>query len=151
VALSLIAAVAAGPRHRTDLSAGARAACALGLVGPALLCLSTAGRLWLLLVAAGTLTIDSWRDTAAALATGWSRILLGALGGSELLMSTGAALAAGRDRHHPLRRARLDMGRALLLTAEAFAIAATLRGDAHLDRDPSLYIGTTREEIPPVN
>jgi hypothetical protein len=94
VALSLIAGLAAVGQHRTDLSAGARAACALGLAGPGLLCLTTVGRLWylpaVLLLPAGALTIDGWRQTAATLAAHWWRILLGALGGCQLLMSAGA-------------------------------------------------------------
>ena len=70
VALSLIAALAAGLQHRTALSAGARAACAAGLIIPGLLCLSTVGRLWYapaaLLIAAGMTTIHSSRETATA-------------------------------------------------------------------------------------
>jgi len=46
-----------------------------------------------LLVTAGVLTIDSWRDTAATLAAHWRRVLLGVLGGCQLLMSAGAAPA----------------------------------------------------------
>ena len=46
VALSLLAALAAGLQYRTARSAGARAACAAGLIVPGLLCLSTVGRLW---------------------------------------------------------------------------------------------------------
>ena len=45
----------------------------------------------MLLVIAGVQTIHSWRDTAAAVATGWSQILLGALGCCELLMAAGSA------------------------------------------------------------
>ena len=75
----------------------ARSACALGLIGPGLLCLSTVGRLWypsaLLMVVAGTMTIDSWRDTAQAFADDWFRVLLTALGGFEMLMAAGAAPA----------------------------------------------------------
>jgi hypothetical protein len=97
VTLSLIAALAAVRQHRGDLSTGARAACALGLLGPGLLCLTTVGRLWylpaVLLLVAGALTIDSWRDTAATLAGDWWRILLSTLGGCQLLMSAGAAPA----------------------------------------------------------
>lgn len=94
VALSLVAVLAAA-RQRTDLSVRARAACAVGLVGPGLLCLSTVGRLWYLpaalLLPAGVLTVDSWRATVAALAPDRWRILLSALGGCVLLMSAGAA------------------------------------------------------------
>jgi hypothetical protein len=158
VALSLLAGLAAGRQHRTDLSVGARAACALGLVGPGLLCLSTVGRLWFppagLLIAAGALTIDSWRDTVSALAANWWRVLLGALGGCELLMSAGAApapmvagalggaalIAAAWLNHEPRWRswALVAIGTVpfaaltwtsivpLLLTVEAFAIAAAI-------------------------
>jgi hypothetical protein len=66
-------------------------------VGPGLLCLTTVGRLWylpaVLLLPAGALTIDSLRDTAAAIAADWWRVLLSALGGCQLLMSAGAAPA----------------------------------------------------------
>ena len=65
VGLSLLAGLAARRQRDTDLSVLARAACALGLIGPGLVCLSTVGRLWyvpaVLLVVAGGLTIDSWR------------------------------------------------------------------------------------------
>jgi hypothetical protein len=97
VLLSLVAGFAAARQRHTDLSPGARAGCAFGLVGPALLCLTTVGRLWflpaVLLLAAGALTIDSRRDTASALAARRWPILLSALGGCELLMSAGAAPA----------------------------------------------------------
>jgi hypothetical protein len=97
VALSLVAVLAAVLQHRTGLTAGQRAACALGLAGPGLLCLTTVGRLWylpaVLLIVAGALTIESWHDTAAAVATGRWRVLLGALGCCQLLMSATAAPA----------------------------------------------------------
>jgi hypothetical protein len=98
VALSLLAGLAAVRQRGPGLSAGARAACALGLAGPGLLCLTTVGRLWylpaVLLLAAGALTIGSRRDMAATLTAHWWRILLGALGGCQLLMSAGAAPAS---------------------------------------------------------
>lgn len=97
VALSLIAALAAALQYRPGLSAGQRAVCALGLIGPGLLCLTTVGRLWYLpaglLLVAGAMTVESWHDTAAAVVTNWWRILLGALGGCQLLMSAGSAPA----------------------------------------------------------
>jgi hypothetical protein len=162
VALSLAAGLAAGWQQRTRLTVGARAACAFGLAGPGLLCLSTVGRLWflpaVLLLAAAAMTIDSWRDTAAALAVGWWRILLSALGGCELLMSAGAAptpmvvgalggaalVAAAWLDHRPRWRvwALVAVGTIpfaalawtsivpLILTVEAFAVAA-----AHLARE----------------
>jgi hypothetical protein len=158
VALSLAAGLAADRQRRTALSIGGRAACALGLVGPGLLCLSTVGRLWFLpaalLVTAGILTIDSWHDTAATLAAHWERILLGALGGCQLLMSAGAppapmaagalggaALIAAASLHHMARWqtwALVVIGTVpfaalawtsivpLLLTVEALAIAAAI-------------------------
>jgi hypothetical protein len=159
VALSLMAGLAAVRQHRSDLSAGARAACAFGLVGPGLLCLTTVGRLWflpaVLLLAAGALTIDSWRDTAATLAADWWRILFSALGGCQLLMSAGAPaapavvgvlggaslVAAAWLGHRPRWRfwALVILGTLpfaalawtsivpLLVTVEAFAIAAVQR------------------------
>jgi hypothetical protein len=158
VALSLAAALAADRQRRTALSIGARAACALGLVGPGLLCLSTVGRLWFLpaalLVTAGVLTIDTWHDTAVTLAAHWGRILLGALGGCQLLTSAGAApapmvagalggatLVAAASLHHVARWKTLAwvvIGTVpfaalawtsivpLLLTVEALAIAAAI-------------------------
>jgi len=94
VVLSILAGLAALRQRRADLSVMSRAACALGLIGPGLLCLSTVGRLWylpaLLMLAAGALTIDSWPRTASALAADWLRVLLSALGAGELLMSAAA-------------------------------------------------------------
>jgi hypothetical protein len=95
IGLSVIAGMAAARQRTPDLSVRARAACALGLIGPGLLCLSTVGRLWylpaILLLAAGTMSIDGWRDTATAIAQDWFRILLSALGACEVLMAAGAA------------------------------------------------------------
>ena len=97
VALSLGAGFAAGRQRSVGLSTAERAACSFGLLGPGLLCLSTVGRLWCLpaplLLAAGLLTIDSWRDTVTTLNANWWLVLLGALGGCELLMAAGAAPA----------------------------------------------------------
>ena len=97
VGLSALAVLAALRQRDPALSVRARAACALGLGGPALLCLSTAGRLWylpcILLLAAGASTVDGWRQTAGAIARDWTRILLSALGGFEILMAAGAAPA----------------------------------------------------------
>jgi hypothetical protein len=93
IGLSVLAGIAALAQRR-PLSVPGRAACALGLVGPALLCLTTVGRLWyvpaVLLLAAGLSTVDSWRETAAVLARDWSRVLLGALGAFQLLMAARA-------------------------------------------------------------
>ena len=87
IALSVLAGWAAVRQLNSGLSVWARSACALGLIGPGLLCLSTVGRLWypsaLLMVVAGTMAIDSWRDTARAFVEDWFRVLLTALGGSN--------------------------------------------------------------------
>ena len=95
IGLSAVAGFAAVRQRATGLSVWGRAACALGLIGPGLLCLSTVGRLWypsaVLLLLAGTMTIDSWRATARALHDDWFRVLLTALGGFEMLMAAGAA------------------------------------------------------------
>jgi hypothetical protein len=95
IGLSAVAGCAAVRQRRAGLSVWARAGCALGMIGPGLLCLSTVGRLWypsaILLVAAGILTVDSWRSTAKVIAVDWFRVLLSALGGCELLMAAGAA------------------------------------------------------------
>ena len=94
VALSILAGLATLRQRRADLSVASRAACALGLIGPGLLCLSTVGRLWylpaVLMLAAGTLTIESWRLTATVLTANWLRVLLSVLGAGELLMSAAA-------------------------------------------------------------
>ncbi len=97
VGLSLLAGLAARRQRDSDLSVLARAACALGLIGPGLVCLSTVGRLWylpaVLLVVAGGLTIDSWRQTASVLTENWYRVLLSVTGVSQMLMAAGAAPA----------------------------------------------------------
>jgi hypothetical protein len=94
VALSVLAGLATLRQRRADLSVTSRAACALGLIGPGLLCLSTVGRLWylpaLLMLTAGALTIESWPRTASALTADWPRVLLSTLGASALLMSAAA-------------------------------------------------------------
>jgi hypothetical protein len=98
VALALVAGWCAVRQQRPGLDAERRAAYALGLIGPGLLCLTTVGRLWylpaLLLLPAGLLTVEQWRATATALAADWPRVLLSTLGGCELLMAAGAAPAA---------------------------------------------------------
>ena len=95
IGLSAVAGFAAVRQRSCGLSVWGRATCALGLIGPGLLCLSTVGRLWypsaILLLLAGTMTIDSWRTTARAFADDWFRVLLTALGGFEMLMAAGAA------------------------------------------------------------
>jgi hypothetical protein len=95
IGLSVVAGLAARRQRRTELSVLARGACALGLIGPALLCLTTVGRLWnvpaVLLLVAGVLTVDSWRATASARARDLSRVLLNLLGGAEMLMAAGSS------------------------------------------------------------
>jgi hypothetical protein len=95
IGLSLLAGWAALRQRTGGLSAWARTACALALIGPGLLCLSTVGRLWypsaILMVVAGIMTIDSWPDTVRAFAADWLRVLLTALGGFEILMAAGAS------------------------------------------------------------
>jgi hypothetical protein len=94
VALSALAAFAAVRQLRPGLSLRARAAYALGLAIPGLLCLTTVGRLWylpaVLLVTAAVLCVERWSDTAAVLGRDRYRVLLSALGGCELLMAAGA-------------------------------------------------------------
>ena len=97
VALSVLAGLAAVRQASTGISVGSRTACALGLLIPGLLCFTTVGRLWYvpgpLLLVAGTLCVDSWRDTASMIARNWARCLLSALGTFEFLMAAGAAPA----------------------------------------------------------
>ena len=94
IALSLPAGLVA-VRQLTPLAAGPRAAYALGLLAPGLLCFSTVGRLWYLpgplLLLAGILSVDSIRDTATVIGGNWWRCLIGVLGATELLMAAGAA------------------------------------------------------------
>ena len=65
------------------------------MLGPGLLCLSTVGALWfvpaVLLMVAGVMTVESWRDTGRAIADDWWRVLLSVLGGFEILMAAGAS------------------------------------------------------------
>ncbi|MFC6161658.1 hypothetical protein [Kribbella jiaozuonensis] len=90
LALSALAGLAALRQRDPDLSVLSRALCALGLIAPGLLCLTTVGRLWyvpaILLTTAGLLTIENWRATAAALRQDWTRVLLTVLGLCQLLM-----------------------------------------------------------------
>ncbi len=94
IGLSLVAGWAAIAQRRRP-TVEARAACALGMIGPGLLCLSTVGGLWylpaVLLVVAGVMTVEGWRDTGRAVVENWFRVLLSALGGFEILMAAGAS------------------------------------------------------------
>ncbi|KQW50976.1 hypothetical protein ASC77_25315 [Nocardioides sp. Root1257] len=90
VALSALAGLAALRQRDPNLSVQGRTACALAMIGPGLLCLTTVGRLWYLpaalLLPAGLLTVHSWRGAAAALGRDCNRGLLTALGASEMMM-----------------------------------------------------------------
>ncbi|MFD3403637.1 hypothetical protein ACFWUU_23335 [Kribbella sp. NPDC058693] len=97
LALSALAGLAALRQRDPGLSVLSRALCALGLIGPGLLCLTTVGRLWyipaILLTTAGLLTIESWRATVTALRQDWTRVLLTVLALCQLLMvASGPAL-----------------------------------------------------------
>ena len=91
VGLAGLALVAARRVRPPGLPLGRRAAWALGLAGPGLLCLSTVGVLaWVpaaLLVAAAALTVAG---AARAVAARWPRVLLSALGLCQLLMAAAA-------------------------------------------------------------
>lgn len=95
VGLSGLGAWAALRQRGPDLSVRARAACALAMIGPGLLCLSTVGRLWfpsaVLLVSAGAMSIDGWRDTVRVIVEDRWRLLLSALGACQWLMAAGAS------------------------------------------------------------
>jgi hypothetical protein len=97
VALAVLAGLAAVRQASSGIGVGSRAACALALLVPGLLCLTTVGRLWYvpgpILLVAGTLCIRSWKSTASVIARNWARCLLSALGAGELLMAAGAAPA----------------------------------------------------------
>ncbi len=93
IVVSSLAGLAAW-RTRAEISTLGRTACAVLMIVPALLILTTVGRAaylpTLLLVIAGVLTIDDWRETRRAVADHWGRVLVSALGCSILL-----AVAAG--------------------------------------------------------
>ncbi|MGW6276156.1 hypothetical protein [Kribbella sp. NPDC055071] len=102
VALSALAGLAALRQRDPRLSVLSRAACSLGMIVPGLLGLTTVGRLGyvpaVLLTAAGLLAVERWRATRHALAAGWDRVLLCALGACELLMvasGPGALMVVG--------------------------------------------------------
>ncbi|MGW6197991.1 hypothetical protein ACWF0M_17740 [Kribbella sp. NPDC055110] len=90
VGLSALAGLAALRQRDPGLSVLSRALCAVSLIGPGLLCLTTVGRLWygpaLLLTTAGLLTVEHWRATVVALWDDWAQVLLTALAVCELLM-----------------------------------------------------------------
>ena len=95
VVLSLIAGAGCATIRWARVGTGARLAAIAAIAVPALVCFTTVGRLWLipgplLLLGAG-LCVGSWREAAVATRRNWSRVLLAALGGCELLMAAGAA------------------------------------------------------------
>ena len=95
VGLAALALVAARRVRLPGLPPGLRAAWALGLAGPGLLCLSTVGVLaWVpaaLLVAAAALAVAGGaRESARAVAAHWPQVLLSALGLGQLLMAAAA-------------------------------------------------------------
>jgi hypothetical protein len=95
VGLAALALVAARRVRLPGLPPGLRAAWALGLAGPGLLCLSTVGVLaWVpaaLLVAAAALAVAGGaRESARAVAAQWPQVLLSALGLGQLLMAAAA-------------------------------------------------------------
>lgn len=94
IGLSVLAGIAAIRQRDPGLSVWARTACAVALLGPGLLCLSTVGRLWypsaVLLVVAGFMTVDSWPIALRAVGHDWPRVLLSLVGGFEILMAAAA-------------------------------------------------------------
>lgn len=118
------ALLAAQELCKPDLSPGARAAWALGLVGPGLLALTTVGVLSylpsFLLVSAGVLAVaPGWRESLRSVVAHWDRVLLSALGGAELLMAAGAA--------PPAMAVGAVGGTALILSAWLRAVPRTVR------------------------
>jgi len=100
ILLSLIAlAGAAALRGPETPSPGRRVGIALGLLLPAVLCLSTVGRLWylpgaLLATAAGyTIAAGGVRELIAVVRADWLPGLVSVLGGFELLMAVSAGPA----------------------------------------------------------
>lgn len=94
VGLFALALLATLRQRDQRLSLLARAACAVGMAGPGLLCLTTVGRLAylpaVLLTAAGVLAVERWRETFSVVAASWGRVLVSLLGGCAML-----AVAAG--------------------------------------------------------
>jgi len=95
IVLSLVAAAGwAGLRRPT---AGEPLVALAALVVPALVGFTTVGRLWFapgpLLLVGAALSIASWRETADLTRRSWTRVLLAALGGFEMLMAAGATPA----------------------------------------------------------
>jgi hypothetical protein len=94
VVLSLVAAAGWAMSRRPHLGAGGRLVAVVALVLPALVCFTTVGRLWIvpgpLLLIGATLSIGSWSEAADLTRRNWTRVLLGSLGGFEMLMAAGA-------------------------------------------------------------
>ncbi len=98
VVLSAVAGAACAVLRRADLGAGTRLAASAAVAVPALVGFTTVGRLWFvpgpLMLVGAALCVGSWRQAAAVTRRDWSRVLLAALGGCELLMAAGAAPVA---------------------------------------------------------
>lgn len=95
VAMSVLAGLAAA-RQASPVSVSGRAPRApSGSWSPPCCATARSGGFWYLpgplLLVAGTLCVDSWRDTAVETTRNWSRCLLSALGAGELLMAAGTA------------------------------------------------------------
>lgn len=97
ILLSLVAVgVALTLRTPVMVSAGHRAAVAIGLLIPGTVCFSTVGRLWylpglLLLLAFGlTLTAGGAREVLDVVGANWTRGLISVLGAIEILMAVSA-------------------------------------------------------------
>lgn len=126
VVLSGVAIVAAlGLRRSSATSPGRRAAAVAGLLIPAGICLSTAGRLWYLpaaLLAAAAITAITAGGAGAmiqATRAHWLQILLSVLGGLQLLPAISAA---------PILIALIGaVGAALLVAAPWLPIRPALR------------------------
>lgn len=90
--LAVLSAIRLGAVHRP--TPGRHLAAAAGLALPGALCFTTAGALWYLpgalLLAAAAGAVATGDRTGQRIATSWTRVLVSALGGVELLMAAGA-------------------------------------------------------------
>ncbi|HYU83242.1 MAG TPA: hypothetical protein VEK80_00440 [Kribbellaceae bacterium] len=95
VALSALATASAVTLRRPQIRAGGLLAAVAGVAVPALVCFTTVGRLWLipgpLLLIGAALSVENGKEVIATARQEWLRILLAALGATELLMAAGAA------------------------------------------------------------
>jgi hypothetical protein len=94
--LAVLSAVRLGAVRRP--TPGRHLAAAAGLAVPGALCFTTAGALWFppgaLLLAAAAGAVATGDRTGALIAANWTRVLVSALGGVELLMAAGAGPVA---------------------------------------------------------